>query len=162
MADFEQRLQQALDRGVRQSEKAAQDRLEHQLSEEELRRLHADFRLELSDHIEACLRKLADYVPGFRVRTALGDGGWGGQADRNDFGLTERGERGDFFSRLEVSVRPFSVRHVVDVVCKATVRNKEILHRSVFQRLPKVDVASLKQSIDAWVLEFAEKYASRD
>ena len=162
MADFEQRLQQAIDRGTRQAAKAARDLAEQRLTEEELRRLHADFRLKLSEHIEHCCRKLADFLPGFRVGTVLGDGGWGAEAHRSDFGVNEKGERGEFYSRLEVSVRPYTPRQVIDLVAKGTVRNKEVLHRNTFGRLPHVDVPHLQQTVDQWVLEFAEKYSAKE
>ena len=55
------------------------------MGEEELKRLHSQYRLELSDYIEKCLRKLPQYMPGFQFETVVSDRGWGGKVSRDDF-----------------------------------------------------------------------------
>ena len=62
-------------------------------------------RLALSDHIEKCLRELADNFPGFRVETIVDENGWGAVAKRDDVGLAG-GRRDNFFSRLQIVVSP--------------------------------------------------------
>ena len=72
-----------------------------------------------------------------------------------------RGEVDRLFSQLQMTIRPFTNSHLVDLVAKATVRNKEIYARSHFQRLSELDLESFKELIDLWILEAAEKYAAQ-
>ncbi len=79
---------------------------------------------------------------------------------RDDVGVRSRGRRDNFFSRMEILIRPISDYYVLDVAAKATVRNREIFARNHYQRLTEVDLESFAEVIDLWVLEFAEKYAA--
>ncbi len=84
----------------------------------------------------------------------------GASINRDDLDI-DSGKRTNYFSRLEVTVRPFSSLHVLELVAKGTVRNKEIFNRSQFQLLAEADVNVFAQLVDQWVLEFAELYAAR-
>jgi hypothetical protein len=158
--DFKQRLERAIQRGQRSSDAEARAKADAATSEEEYRRLHSQYRLELSDHIEQCLRTLPQHFPGFRFETLVGDRGWGAVVTRDDLSLSE-GRRENYFSRLEVFVRPFSPAHVLDLAAKGTVRNKEIFSRAQYQMLSDVDVNTFTEQIDRWVLEYAELYAAK-
>ena len=158
--DFKDRLEHAIQRGQRSSDADARARAEQATSEEEFRRLHSQYRLELSEHIEQCLRELARHFPGFRYETMVGDRGWGGAINRDDFSLVD-GRRSNLFSRLELVVRPFTASHVLDLNAKGTVRNRELFSRAQYQRLTEVDLQLLTDSIDRWVLEYAELYAAK-
>ncbi len=129
------------------------------MSEEECRRLHSQYRLGLSEHIEVCLQQVAQQFPGFRFETVVGDRGWGAAISRDNLSL-DGGKRISYYSRLEMTVRPFSSSHVLDLNAKGTIRNKEAFHRSQYQSLAKADVKSFNELIDLWVLEYAELYAA--
>ena len=58
-------------------------------------------------------------------------------------------------------MRPFSSLHVLELMAKGTVRNKEIFNRSQFQSLAEADINVFAELVDHWVLEFAELYAAR-
>ena len=158
--DFQERLERAIQRGQRSSDAEAQARAEQATSEEEFRRLHSQYRLELSDHIEECLRALPRHFPGFRYETLVGDRGWGAAISRDDFSLRD-GKRTSLFSRLEVFVRPPSASHVLDLNAKGTIRNRELFNRAQYQRLAEVDLPMFNEQIDRWVLEYAELYAAK-
>lgn len=158
--DFKDRLERAIQRGQRSSDAEARARAEQATSEEEFRRLHSQYRLELSDHIEQCLRELVRHFPGFRYETMVGDRGWGGAINRDDFSLVD-GRRSNLFSRLELVVRPFTASHVLDLNAKGTVRNRELFSRAQYQRLTEVDQQLMTDSIDRWVLEYAELFAAK-
>lgn len=160
MENFEERLKRAIQRGTHRA--AAQDRVARQqaMSEEELKTLHGKHRLQLCEHIEKCVRQMPQHFPGFRVETLFGERGWGAACSRDDFGQNRGTGRANFFSRLELSVRPYSRLHVLELTAKATVRNKEIFHRTHFQELCDVDPDSFTELVDAWALEFAELYAA--
>ncbi|MBX3412536.1 MAG: hypothetical protein KF708_07600 [Pirellulales bacterium] len=158
--DFEQRLQKAIQRGQSASDAEARARAERAMGEEELKRLHSQYRLELSDYIEKCLRKLPQYLPGFQFETVVSDRGWGGKVSRDDF-ARHAGSRDSVFSRLELVVRPFSSAHVLELQAKGTVRNKEIFNRSQYHPLHETDINTFEHTVDVWVLEFAELYAAR-
>ena len=68
---FRERLQQATERGQQHRNEEARRAAAQALSEEECRRLHSDYRLILTDHIEACLKQLAENFPGFRYETIV-------------------------------------------------------------------------------------------
>ncbi len=154
--DFDQRLKEAISRGERQNATKKQDAAREAVSEDELRRLHSQYRLELSDHIEQAMRRLPDHFPGFRYESLSGDRGWGAAISRDD---VRRG--GNSFSRLEMAVRPYASTQVVELTAKGTISNKEIFNRTHYQRIWEVDPASFRQMIDMWIIEFAERYAAR-
>lgn len=156
---FDDRLKQAIERGQRRSADNAREARARQLTEEEFRRLHSQFRLELSDYIEDCVRRLPNHFPGFRYETMFGDRGWGGACFRDDF--QAGASRSSTYSRLEVSVRPYSNLHVLDLAAKGTIRNREVFNRNFFERLEEVDIDKFRQLVDAWVLEYVELYAAR-
>jgi hypothetical protein len=158
--DFKQRLEKAVERGQRTGDARLRAKAEQALGEEELKRLHSQFRLELSERIENCLRQLPTHFPGFRYESMVGDRGWGAAVSRDDLDL-DAGRRNNYFSRLEVTVRPFSSLHVLELTAKGTVRNKEIFNRTHFQLLTEADIAAYDDLVDHWVIEFAELYAAR-
>lgn len=157
--DFDERLQKAIQRGHRRSDARAEAQQRATLTEEECKRLHSQFRLKLSDRIEECMRRLPNHFPGFRYETMLGDRGWGAACSRDDLRL-ERGPRASDFSRLEMTVRPYSPLHVLELSAKGTVRNKEVFARNFFEPLGEVDLDRFLQLVDTWVLEYAEVYAA--
>lgn len=157
--DFDERLEKAIARGEKVREAQEREAAGRALTEEEFKRLHATLRLDLADHIEKCLQKLPDHFPGFRWESIVGDRGWGAACSRDDVALGDSGRR-NWYSRLEVTVRPYSAAHVVEIAAKGTIRNKEVFARSQFQKLAESDVQSLRDAVDLWVLEYAEKYAT--
>ena len=156
--DFEKRLKRAIQRGQQRGRDQNIEEARKALSQEELRRLHSQYRLELSEQIEVCLRQLAEQFPGFELENVVSDRGWGATISRDDVQLTSR-NRANLFSRLQLLIRPFSSSHVVELMAKGTVRNKEIFNRTRFQRLDEADPTSFAEMIDLWVLEYAEQYA---
>jgi len=160
MMDFENRLQKAIDRGQRTRANVKQTEQAKAATEEELRDLHSAARLELTEHIEDCLRKLADHFPGFDYETVIDEDGWGSRIRRDDLELN-RGTTDRHYSHFEMLVRPYSSRSLLDLAAKGTIRNKEVITRSHFQRLQELDLDSFKNLIDLWVLEFAEAYSAQ-
>ncbi len=159
--DFHERLEKAIQRGQLAQDAAARARAEAALGEEELKRLHSQYRLELSDHIEACIKQLPQHFPGFRHETLVGAKGWGAAISRDDLSLNA-GKRQNLYSRLEVVVRPFSNLHVLEMAAKGTIRNKEIFNRSQYQMLDQVDITLFRDLVDRWILEYAEMYAAKN
>jgi len=160
LMEFQERLEKAVGRGHRASSAQAQAKAEKAITEKELARLHSQFRLALSERIETCLKQLADHFPGFRLETIFGESGWGAGISRDDIEV-QAGRRTNYFSRLEMAIRPASQYHVLDLAAKATIRNKELFNRSHFQRLTEVDLTTFHEMIDLWVLEYAELYAAK-
>jgi hypothetical protein len=158
--DFDKRLERAISRGDKIRESRQRSRSDQDLSDEQLHSEHSRCRLELSEHIETCLRKLADYFPGFRFETVVSEEGWGARVSRDDINLVPGRPAGTQYSRLEILVRPYSPAHIVELVSKATIRNKELFHRNNYQFVAQVDLQSLRGMVDLWVLEYAEAYAA--
>jgi hypothetical protein len=158
--DFKERLEKAIQRGQRSSDAAARAQAAAAVNEEELRRQHSQYRLALSEHIEHGMRELARHFPGFRYESLSGDRGWGAAITRDDL-VIEQGRRSNFFSRLEVAVRPFSTSHVLELAAKGTIRNKELFNRSQYQLIADADLASFFEQADRWLLEYAELFAAK-
>jgi hypothetical protein len=158
--DFEQRLQKAIERGNRRRQSEAHEARRRELTEQELKSLHTQYRLLLSEHIEACLKKLTNHFPGFQYETLYGDRGWGGACRRDDLEMSA-GRRTTYFSRLEMTIRPYSSAGVVELHAKGTIRNRELFNRTHFEPTPDVDPQDFLDLIDLWVLEYAELYASK-
>lgn len=157
---FDDQLRRAIERGHMRSEAKAHEAVQKAMTEEEFKRLHSTHRLELSDHIESCIRRLANHFPGFRFETMLGDRGWGAACYRDDLQIT-RGTRSSVYSRLEVTVRPYSqTLHVLELTGKGTIRNKEVFNRTWFESLEELSIEKFRDLIDAWVLEYAELFAA--
>lgn len=132
------------------------------MTEQELRSLHTKYRIELTEHIERCLKELQDHFPGFRYETILSDRGWGAAISRDDRGGRRENVHANFFSRLEMVVRPISEYYILELSAKATVRNREFFNRSHYQELPDVDISGFHEAIDRWAIEFAEQYAAQN
>ena len=131
------------------------------MSEAECKRLHSQYRLELSERIEQCVGRLPHHFPRFQFETIFGERGWGAAARRDDFGARKGGQRGNFYSRLEMTVRPYSSLRVLELSAKGTVRNKETFNRNHFEKLDEADLDNFMHLIDLWVLEYAELYAAK-
>jgi hypothetical protein len=159
--DFQQRLAKAAERGHHLSEEQKRAKERHELSEEELKRLHSQYRLPLSERIESCLKQLTDHFPGFAYGPVMNDRGWGAAVSRDDVGPGPGGKRSNFFSRLEMAVRPFSSLHVLELTAKGAIRNKEVYNRTHYQRLNEADPETFAHMIEMWVLEYAELYAAK-
>jgi len=157
--DFKERLHRATERGHRVRDAQAQAEAAKALDEEECRRLHSAWRLELCDHIETCLKQLADNFPGFRLAPVVDEGGWGSAISRDDLSI-HRGRRENHFSRLTMTVSPHNEFHVLEVSAKGTIRNRESFSRKHFQFLKDADLDSFHQLIEQWALDYAEQYAA--
>ncbi|MFW6172053.1 MAG: hypothetical protein ACODAD_16325 [Planctomycetota bacterium] len=158
---FEDRLHQAVSRGQRRSEEEKNKAQARALTEEELKRLHSTYRLQLSEHIESCVKQLPNFFPGFRFETIFGERGWGAACSRDDVRMSDGKRQQNDYSRLELTVRPASSMHVLEVAGKATIRNKEIFNRNYFEKLEDVDLHEFLQLIDVWVIEYAELFAAK-
>ena len=159
MNDFEQRLQKAIERGQQRGQQRAAEARQQQLGEEELKRLHSQYRLMLSEYIETCMKRLPAHFPGFQSETMFGERGWGAACSRDDLRIRD-GRRQNDYSRLELTIRPQSSYNVIDLAGKGTIRNKEVFSRNHFEKVENVDVDTFKQLIDVWILEFAELYSA--
>ena len=74
--NFDERLQRAIQRGGKIAENREHDARREAMNEEQLRRLHSQYRLQLSEHIEHCLEKLPAHLPGFQFERVTSDRGW--------------------------------------------------------------------------------------
>lgn len=156
---FEQRLQKAIQRGRRRNEAARREAEARALSTEELKRLHSKYRLQLSEQIERCIGQIPNHFPGFRTEMLYGEQGWGAACSRDDLRVY-RGRRANDFSRVELTVRPLTDSHVLELAAKGTVRNKELMQRDYYEKIQDADLDKFMELIDIWVLEYAELFAA--
>ena len=158
---FDDLLKKAIERGQQLGVDRARQEQAQSWSEEECRRRHSQLRLSLSEYIETCVKRLPDFFPGFRYETMYGEHGWGGACSREDLRLSG-GSRSNDYSRLELTIRPYSPGlRVVELSGKGTIRSKELFSRSFFEPVQEAEEPKFKQLIDAWVLEYAEQYAAK-
>ena len=157
--EFQERLQRAVERGQQARDTRGRDAAAKALSEEESRALHSQYRLELSEHVGNCLAQLVDQFPGFQLESIVGEEGWGAVVSRDDIALAEGGKSTNLYSRMQMLIRPFSEGRIVELVVKATIRNREVFNRARYQMLGQVDLESFSEHVDLWVLEYAEKYS---
>ena len=73
MDEFDLQIEKAVARGQRERKLKSTRAANKAMSEEELRRLHNEYRLELSEYIEQCLSRLPKYLPGFICQTVVDD-----------------------------------------------------------------------------------------
>ncbi|MFO1092868.1 MAG: hypothetical protein U0992_06060 [Planctomycetaceae bacterium] len=158
--DFDNRLQRAIQRGQQTRAEAGRAAAARELSAEEQKSVYSRTRLQVIEHIEDCLKKLADHFPGFSFQPLMRDDAWGASVSRDDLAV-HRGEGPKtLYSRLEMTVSAPGTAGIIELVGKGTIRNKEVFHRRNFQRLNQVDVLSFNELIDLWSLEYAELYAA--
>ena len=160
---FEERLQRAVQRGSARARARDEAKREQALTAAELKRLHGEYRLRLSEHVEENIEKLVGYFPGFQYETIIGEKGWGAAVSRDDFvpgsGINPKKRRSDY-SRLEMTIRPLSDLNVLELTTKGTVRNKEAFNRTFFKKIAETDILEFERLIDAWVIEYAEMFAA--
>ena len=158
--EFQERLQRAVERGQQARDTRSREAAAKALSEEESRSLHSQYRLELSERIGEYLGQLVDQFPGFQFESIVGEDGWGAVVNRDDIALSDSGQATNLYSRMQILIRPFSEGRIVEMVTKATIRNREVFNRSRYQMLGQVDLESFAENIDLWVLEYAELYSA--
>jgi hypothetical protein len=158
---FEERLNEAIQRGKQRGTAKQAEAAARAMSDDELKRLHNQYRLQLSEQIEQCLQKLPHHFPGFTYETIFGERGWGAACRRDDIRLSPGGKRSNDYSRLEMTIRPFSPYHVVELSGKATIRNKEVFNQTYFEKIEEANMAKFHELIDRWVLEYAEIYSAK-
>jgi hypothetical protein len=159
--DFDSELEKAIERGQQRSAVRNASARREALTAEEIRNTHNQFRLHLSDHIEECLKRLANHFPGFDYEMLYGPRGWGGAVSRNDLQMGPNGKAGSFFSRIELTVRPQNEFNVVNIAGKGTIRDKEMFTWNHFEDVLECDEADFKKRIDGWILQYAEQFASQ-
>ncbi|HTN03488.1 MAG TPA: hypothetical protein VL132_16480 [Planctomycetaceae bacterium] len=155
--DFDERLQRAIHRGQQQRAAEGLAQARQALTEEEYRSLHSRLRLELSEYIETCLKRLVDHFPSFDYSSVMSVDGWGAKISRDElYGrpLTRQ------YSHLELLIRPYSAARILEVTARGAIRNKEVLTRSQYQQLDSYDLDAFRAIIDQLALEFAEKVAA--
>ncbi|QDU40025.1 hypothetical protein Mal4_43790 [Maioricimonas rarisocia] len=160
--EFEDRLQRAIERGRHARDERGRAAADEAMTQEEIRNLHSQCRLELTERVEDCLRRLADHFPGFEYQSIVSDEGWGARITRDDLKVNPGKRPENVYSRLEMLVSPLGTAAIVELVAKGTIRNKEVFNRKHFQQLSRVDVDSFKELVDLWVLEYAEQFSSRN
>ncbi len=158
--DFNERLQRAVERGQTRRDAELRAQTQALMTEEQFRTLHSQSRLELSDHLEAGLHKLADTFPGFSFQTVATPDGFGAKIIRDD--LRSRGSKplAHEYSHLEFVIRSYSPRHLLEISCRGAIANKEVLQRTHYQVLNRLDTDTFREQIDHWILEYAEKFAA--
>ncbi len=160
--DFEGRLQRAIQRGQQSKSTAAEERRSAQMSEEECKSLHSKCRLQLSEHIEQCLKQVADAFPGFHYESVVSVDGWGARVSRDDLAGGAGRPLVKRYSRLEMLVKPYTSSRILEMSARGTVRNKEIVSRNHFQFLAEVDLDGFRELINQWILEYVEKYSATE
>ncbi|MDB4413191.1 hypothetical protein N9189_01575 [Pirellulaceae bacterium] len=156
MDDFERMLSGAIEKGKAEGRKSERAAAEAKMSQEELKRLHSKYRLHLSDVIEKKMEQLPNHFPGFQYETVYGDRGWGAACHRDDVGKGRRG----FYSRLELTVRPLGEFNVLDITIRGTIRNKEVIQRSFYQELDEVVLERFEETVQNWILDYAQKFSA--
>jgi hypothetical protein len=159
--DFDSELEAAIQRGQHRNELQQQSQRQAELSADQIRKRHNEFRLNLSEHIESCLKKLENHFPGFEYETLYGEKGWGGAISRNDLDRGRDGRAGSFFSRLELTVRPQNEFNVVNIAGKGTIRDKELFNWNHYENITDADQSAFETMLDKWILQFAEQFAVR-
>ncbi|MGI9518887.1 MAG: hypothetical protein ACR2NP_17665 [Pirellulaceae bacterium] len=161
MTEFDDQLKKAIQRGLRSHDSRQQQAKEQQMSADDIRRQHNEFRLGISERIEQTLQSLIHQLPGFEYENIYGERGWGGAVSRDELNI-RRGERVNVYSRLEVTVKPLSDLNIVNLVAKGTIKNREIFARKDHKPIAEADLDEFLEQVDRWVLEYAQLYSAAD
>ncbi|MBU6387819.1 MAG: hypothetical protein KGS49_17880, partial [Planctomycetes bacterium] len=157
MSEFEDRLKKAIARGASKAESLLSEEQRKRQEAEDHKRLHAKYRLELTERIESVVKKLIDMFPGFRYHSVFGESGWGSACTRDDL-VIERGVRSNKYSRFELVVKPINEFFVLDLQAKGTIADRELLTRALYQPLGQVDIERFYKAVDDWAIAYAELF----
>ncbi len=69
---------------------------------------------------------------------------------------------GDVYSRLEITVKPFTELGIVNMNAKGTIKNKEMFTRRHHDPVQEADMEQFLSMVDRWVLEYAQLYTAAD
>ena len=158
--DFEDRLQRAIQRGQQSKSSSERQRQQAEMTDEECKSLHSRWRLELSEHIERCLQRVADAFPAFDFQTVVSTEGWGAKISRDDIDGGAGRPISKRYSRLEMLVQPYTNSRILAMSARGAIRNKEVFSRNHFQFLAEVDLDGFRELINQWVLEYVEKFSA--
>lgn len=158
--DFESRLQNAIQRGQKSKASAEHQRQLAEMTEEECKSLHSRCRLELSEHIERCLKQVADHFPAFDYQSVVSIDGWGAKINREDLEGSSSRTLAKRYSRLEMLIKPYTPTRILEMSARGTIRNKEVVSRNHFQFLAEVDLEGFRELISQWILEYVEKFSA--
>lgn len=161
MSELEDRLNRAIKRGRGARDAKGREEGAKRSSEEEMKALHSQLRLALSEHIENALRQLTDHFPGFEYSTVVNEDGWGARISRDDVNIVSGSNR-NLYSRFEMLIPPWSTANILELVTKGTIRNRESLNRKNFRMLAEATEDGFREVIDGLVVEFAEQYAAQE
>jgi hypothetical protein len=161
MTDFESRLKEAALRGAQKGISREEQELADRNRLDQLKNLHTSYRLKLTEKIERVVAKVADQFPGFLVTSVYGESGWGAACARDELRM-ERGRRETKYSRFEMTVRPINTYMVLDLQCKGTIANRELLARNHFQPLGEVDIPSFESKLEQWAVTYVELFAANE
>jgi len=159
--DFQDRLNQAINRGTKRAGVEAQRQAENAMTQAEMKRRHSHLRTELAERIEKNLQAVRDQFPGFDFTTIISGKGWGARIRRDDLMLEKDRTRTNYFSQMELVISPLSEYNVLDLVGKATIHNKEVFRRNFFKPIVEVEIDLFRDLIDSWAIEFAENFAAK-
>lgn len=158
--EFEGRLQRAIQRGQQSKASAAEQRQVAEMSEEECKSLHSRCRLQLSEHIEQCLKQVAEAFPAFDFAPVVSTDGWGAKVSRDDIDGGAGRTLSKRYSRLEMLIKPYTSTRILELTTRGTIRNKEVVSRNHYQFLAEVDLEGFRELINQWVLEYVEKFSA--
>jgi len=158
--DFEARLHKAIQRGQQTKASADHERQRAEMTDEECKSLHSRCRLQLSEHIEHCLKQVADHFPAFDYDSVMSVDGWGAKVNREDIDGGAGRTMSKRYSRLEMLIKPYTATRILELAARGTVRNKEVVSRNHFQFLAEVDLEGFKELISQWILEYVEKFSA--
>ena len=161
MTNFDDQLKQAIQRGMKTNLARQKEVEKQQMNAEDKKRCHTDFRLAISERIEQTLGQLINQLPGFEYENIYGDKGWGGAVSRDELNI-QRGKRNNVYSRLEITVKPFTELSIVNMNAKGTIKNKEMFTRRHHQQVSEAEMSEFLEIVDRWVLEFAQLYSAAD
>lgn len=156
MSEFDDMLDRAIERGKKQGQMSNEAEAQKQMTREEIKRLHSNYRLHLSEFIEDRMKQLPNHFPGFQYETVYGERGWGAACHRDDVGQGRK----NYYSRLEITVRPLGEYDVLDISVRGTIRNRETLRRNFFQDLDKVEMKKFEETVQSWILLYAEQFSA--
>ena len=161
MTDFDEQLKQAIQRGMKTNQARQREAEKQQMNAEDLKRRHTEFRLAISERIEQTLQSLVHQLPGFEYENIYGDRGWGGAVSRDELSIRS-GKRENLYSRLEITVKPYTELSIVNLNARGTIKNREMFTRRHHEPVGEADMHEFLEMVDRWVLEFAQLYSAAD
>ncbi|MEW6744357.1 MAG: hypothetical protein AB1486_16505 [Planctomycetota bacterium] len=159
---FTQRLRSIRQQRTEESARHSPERSEEVLRRSEVTARCFAFRERVQDIIENFIERFRGEVSGFEVSKGFYESKYSISISADQLMVDARGEPDKFFSRVTFLLAPCATTETLELVCKQTVRNRDLETDKVVASFAAGEIAPFAAFVERQFLRFAEAYFTAD